>query len=478
MSIPETKSIFNSRLFHNTIKIVLCLGLLAYVIARASELSFTHDESTSFKIVQNQPVWDTTANNHWLNTGLMRVSSSMFGNGEMALRLPNILAFLLYALGAYLISRTINNKWLSLLGMVAILCNPYVLEFFGLARGYGLSLGFLVMSMYFMFRNSEGKQITRTLITDFALSSLFAALSIAASLTLINYYIALLLLFVYRYLRSQKSAGLHLKFWSVLLVALVPLIIGANHLLGLKSRQELYFGAPDFLKGYDALLRCSIAPSPFTLQGSTILQITTLILLLVGVAMVIFRRKFSGRLFYSTILIILLLSGFFFEGIFFGANYPNRRTSLFYIPILAVFITNLIGEVVQNNIKWQKVQSVFLVASSLIILLNLGFSMNTTYASDWSYDANTKKIMKSVQERSASIQEPLTISNHWSFEPTINYYIQLWNLNVAPANRDAINLNADFIYRLQDSTELEGFELDQSYFYGGEFWVNDKTPSR
>jgi len=47
-------------------------------------------------ITQIQPKWGNTANNHLLNTALMQLCSTLFGNSELSLRLPNVLAHAVY----------------------------------------------------------------------------------------------------------------------------------------------------------------------------------------------------------------------------------------------------------------------------------------------------------------------------------------------------------------------------------------------
>ncbi len=73
--------------------IILFTSLFVYVILRAYLLSFTHDESLSYTIVEGKITWGKTANNHLLNTLLMSLSSSLFGMSELGLRLPNVLSF-------------------------------------------------------------------------------------------------------------------------------------------------------------------------------------------------------------------------------------------------------------------------------------------------------------------------------------------------------------------------------------------------
>src|SRR5687768_13699820 len=86
--------------------VLLCffLGflLLGYTSYRAYVLSFTFDESFSYTAYATRTVPEIlgfylpTANNHLLNSLLMKLSDNLFGNHPFALRLPNLLAHAAY----------------------------------------------------------------------------------------------------------------------------------------------------------------------------------------------------------------------------------------------------------------------------------------------------------------------------------------------------------------------------------------------
>lgn len=133
--------------------ILAYLLLFIYVVIRANNLSFTHDESLSYAILFDNPMAIQTANNHILNTLFMWLSSLFFGNSEIALRLPNILSFGLYLYASFVIFKETKNAWLMALGSCLILLNPFLIDYFSLARGYGISLGCMMLSLYFFLRN-------------------------------------------------------------------------------------------------------------------------------------------------------------------------------------------------------------------------------------------------------------------------------------------------------------------------------------
>ena len=122
-----------------------------YVIVRASNVSFTNDEAISYGIIHGAQTFVDTPNNQWLNTLLMRVSQYVFGQSELALRLPNVAAFGLYGAASVMLLSQVRHVEAKAVGFSLLVVNPFLLEFFGLARGYGLSLAFLAAAFACVF---------------------------------------------------------------------------------------------------------------------------------------------------------------------------------------------------------------------------------------------------------------------------------------------------------------------------------------
>jgi hypothetical protein len=76
------------------------------------------------------------ANNHPLNTLLVGLTTVFFTYRELAIRLPNLVAFGAYLWIAIGASRRFHGRPL-VFGLLALNCS--LAELFGLARGYGLS---------------------------------------------------------------------------------------------------------------------------------------------------------------------------------------------------------------------------------------------------------------------------------------------------------------------------------------------------
>ena len=184
--------------FDRLIIIGLSLGLLVYVILRAIRVPLTIDEAATYRRYLSTDFWAlfdfSTANNHFLNTLLSKVSTHIGGNSEFILRLPTLLGYSFYLLFSCLIVSRLKNRLMALGGFLFLNVQPYLLDFFSLCRGYGLSLAFMLGAAHFylsFLRKRCGPKENGT--RDLAFSFALAAFSVMANFTLLNFYLALLI---------------------------------------------------------------------------------------------------------------------------------------------------------------------------------------------------------------------------------------------------------------------------------------------
>lgn len=93
--------------------LILCsAGLFAYSSFRAYRVAFTHDESITHSIVAENSGWRFTSNNHPLNTELVTWMYRLLGDREWQLRIPNVVAHILYLGFGLLLLRRLKDPWL------------------------------------------------------------------------------------------------------------------------------------------------------------------------------------------------------------------------------------------------------------------------------------------------------------------------------------------------------------------------------
>jgi hypothetical protein len=178
-----------------------CLCFLAFAVARAARVPLTYDEAaayhryidTAFPSVFNTNLLSIfsfeVATNHFLNTLLTKSAYLTAGGSEFVLRLPNLLGYAMYVGFAALILFRYARPAIACTGCVLLNLNPYVLDFFTMSRGYGLSLGFLMGALFFLLqaaaRTPPGPPhaISRALF--------FALLAVMSNFALLNAYVAI-----------------------------------------------------------------------------------------------------------------------------------------------------------------------------------------------------------------------------------------------------------------------------------------------
>ena len=87
--------------------VLITIALVVFDIYKAAHASFTIDESDTYLHWVNSSFMDIISyanpgtNNHILNTLLMKLFQALFGTSELILRLPNILAHILYLIFSF-----------------------------------------------------------------------------------------------------------------------------------------------------------------------------------------------------------------------------------------------------------------------------------------------------------------------------------------------------------------------------------------
>ena len=179
----------------------MSIGLLVYTNLRAYHIGLTCDEASTYLSHSNRNLWIcffsescwSDANNHWLNTFLMQPSIAIFGVSEWSIRLPNLFGHLLYLCASIVLIKNISkNIWVALAGFCLLNFNPFLLEFFALARGYGLGVGCMMMSMTLFFLWIK-KQKTSWLVGSFFMT----VLAVLSNFIFLNYLASLIAVLIW-----------------------------------------------------------------------------------------------------------------------------------------------------------------------------------------------------------------------------------------------------------------------------------------
>jgi hypothetical protein len=170
-----------------------CLFFLGFAATRAAFVPLTYDEAATylryiesgFLSVFNFDV----ATNHFLNTLLTKIFYVAGGSNELVLRMPNLIGYGMYMSFSLLILRRLTHRLIAFAGFLLLNLNLYVLDYFSLSRGYGMSLGFLMGTLFFLFRFLTQLQAGAVTRRDLFRALLLACGAVMANFSLLNVYL-------------------------------------------------------------------------------------------------------------------------------------------------------------------------------------------------------------------------------------------------------------------------------------------------
>ena len=128
--------------------------LMVIALVRAASVSMTWDEARTIN-QYTRYIFDflkiDVANNHMLNTFLIYLNGQIWGvdYNEFIIRLPSLLFYVLYLIMAYQTGNLFRWRYLV---FSLLVFNPYLSEFFSLARGYGMAAALLLTGLYVYLR--------------------------------------------------------------------------------------------------------------------------------------------------------------------------------------------------------------------------------------------------------------------------------------------------------------------------------------
>ena len=433
-------------------QIIYYLGLFfafSYVLIRGFTVGMTHDEALTYKIIQGDEILKGTANHHWLNTQFSSLSAAVFGAKEFALRLPNILSFAVFWFFLFRISRNFLTSSSSQIALLLLLCgNPFMLDFFSLCRGYGLSIAFVTASLFYLFRLAELKTDSKPI--QYYLATIFSVFALSANLNTLNYFlIALALVLLSTFIFKPKNRFLLIAV--IFLLSGLTLYFSLDRLFFLKDQNELYFGTGDLNSSIDNLIYSSFYFRE-GFNGVVILRYSLYMLLLLSGFLMIRKKQLFNPGTIAFIVLTSILIALVAEHYLFEALYPINRSSLYLYPlILLAFLLNI------DVLKMKIVGVAILLFSWIFILISLPiYNFNKTMT--WSEDSSIKPAMllirEDIKDNSIHIAEC-----SWFYEPIINYYRLEYHVPIQEVFREEIKHEAEYLFIQNEWMPNENYKL-------------------
>lgn len=372
-------------------KLALLIAVFAFFYAclRSWLIPITVDSSSTFLLTQSAPYLEIIKavfvdNNHVLNSVMIKFFVSIFGVSEFVMRIPVLIGFIFYLAGTFMTLKLFLKKYYFTLGFAFMALHPYLIDYFSLARGYGLALGLMDMGIFFAFRMIKGKNAKKNTISMW-LAFLFMALSSFANVAFFNGFIAVMLFFIFvncldlykaykdnnlKNIKKQvPQAALIISSFVLFLAAFKILIV--DKLRG----QGFYYGGESFLRDTVGSLAYRTAyrkSNEFLFSLSNIrffenfgiIHLIAGLCILIGIAvavflvLIIFNKKKSlnkDYILFSLYLIVSWTALIIIQHLVFGVKYFAARSSIYFIPLASIFMLLLFVNL-KENAKKQKLR--------------------------------------------------------------------------------------------------------------------------
>lgn len=418
---------------------LIFLVVFFYLTLRTLLISITIDEAASSFPSCNLSFFETIyftfkdANFHLLNCILIYLLTHLFGVSQFIVRLPNLIAFCIYAFFGYRLLRLLSADVVFIVSGFIILCsNTYLLDFFSLARGYGLSIGFMMGSLYYLMKFNEGlakKYLNSTF--------LFCMLAIASSYVMLNFLMVLLTCIVWIVIKNKFkniTSILIISFGHLVLMGLIFYV----PIHELQSIHAFYYG------GNRDIWNDTIETLAFNLiKGESVLDtrieslkiiLTAIISTTMIVSMVInyYKKLHAGfLLIIANTLLILPFFSVIIQHQFLGTLFLINRTALFLFP-LAIVALLINFKVLLEWKNSQRYSQLLLIMAALFFAVSSFLTFNLNHTHDWRQDADNKGVVSDLKQylKANNIKGITNLyidkSNHYGLEFYKQYNPDKW----------------------------------------------------
>lgn len=427
------------------------LAVFLLILARACIQSITIDEADTYVAWVNcadPRHWWPAANNHVLNSMLMRLSLMVFGASELTLRLPALIGAVIYLAACYRLCALLTER--VALRIVIFLCltvNPFILDHLVAARGYSLAMGFLMSAVAV----AAGTGLTATALDESRIRRTCATASLLLGLSFVSNFsfaiaagLTLAAIFLWMAIRSGvvansasrwRSTGA-LLLWSAVPGLIVFLVFAVSVVLEWPKGQFV-FGAKSAAQMWSGILNASMHKvNPHLVNPLLYPVVDGMKVLFVPVLGVLFalqavslgmgfrrmpedlrRRITLGLLLSGVILFTFLLHWIAFRA--FGILLPEKRTGLYFALFITVVIA--IAATVRAPSRLSRVASGALVVTLGVLAGYFVCCLRLTYFQEWIWNCDTDRIYPVVAQhaRKLGVRD---VESHWKWVAALNYY--------------------------------------------------------
>jgi hypothetical protein len=447
--------------------------LFAYTATRAGCLSITFDEAFMYlEFIRKGAIFPTqfnimSANNHLLNTWLSILFVQWFGAHDLVVRLPALLGHLLFLWYSAKLVGSLQNSRLTPAAFLILNTNPYLLDYFSLARGYGLSFGLMMASIYYLYIFQTKERAGRSA----ALSIAFAISSALANLVQVNYCLLLYALIVLQMFRQAQRTGRWLDtvkvsgIPTVLMAVFLPVVI--PYLIHLKNAGALFFGGESgfWIDTVNATINScfyDIWHNAWFRRGVKAGMLLTMVCAIASVGAMYTKRRIDPNLLFPASLLALtglIALSTVLQHYLFGTLFLTNRTAMFFCILFTVLFVFFIAGITNRSAV------LILYAVAALSLAHLACAFNLSYVVDWKFDSDGKEIVADlIQIRATNpAKNDIRLGTFFCLSPSIEYYALTNKVNWLKSEitlvQEIAASNSDYFYISHAALSLINLKL-------------------
>lgn len=406
------------------------LFIFSYVSTRVFTVPVTIDEAWTLYSFVRHPVWDIitaknpSTNNHVLNTLLTKLTT-VFSEKEFFLRLPNLLSLILYIYGSYMLTQMlVKNRLLAFAMFAMLLTNFTLLDFFGLCRGYGLSIGLMMISIAYLVKIVKSNEYPPSRQVHIIL--LTAALAFYANIAVLHVMGAIFLLTIIVLLQRRKENVFRAMRLPLLYSGGIGILAGLKLWKQFEGGEIFYGGSINFID--DTL--ASMMPDYtglffYRAHHVWVMNIAVALLVLAVLVHVIFWRgcKKEWYLFIPFVILVFCIVMTHVQFYMLGVLLPIGRIALYFYPLMVLTIFVAV-QMLSDYAKWPALA--LGVALSLFSMWRFGAEMNISFQWLWWSDMYSKQVVTDIIANHKDATKARVFAA-WPMDNSVNYYIEVYH---------------------------------------------------
>jgi hypothetical protein len=321
-----------------------CSVIFIIVVLRCIFVPFSHDEVATFNFYiqpgQFLPFLShPDANGHFLTSATSWICFKLVGSSPQALRIPDIVAFAVLCFGVFKMNKLFTGLFTKIIFSSAFIISFNFISFYSLCRGYGLSMAFLMVALYYFF-----VYLRYGAFNHFWKFILFSQIALSANLTLVFVVLVTTAFVIITQIRNKVFVDG--KNIALLVLNALLTLFWIKYAFFLKESGALYYGSGESY--WKVTFETLIETIFFKDQLVNGIMIGLFFIMLIFWLYKLMREKKDFLLNSSFSIAFLIFCSlvilFYCLKKFLGVNYPEDRTGLFFYVFYCIAFAFMISE--------------------------------------------------------------------------------------------------------------------------------------